>query len=167
MRQYISVEVEGILSVYTVPHGMSDTAWQGLGFHEKNALKGAEYENQIMTNGYTAISNFLGANGTVPGFALYLALGNGAINGVNIADTGLAHETQRLTSSSSVLTGNVTTVTFPLAYASSNVQFTEAGLIGAGGTSTLGTGQLNTHLLFPFLQNSYTTYSLIYTLIRY
>lgn len=149
----------GIARAYAVPYSDEQEMlryWQRLTRREQRKMLVYEHDNLITTNGLTNINGYYTSLTTVAGFALWYAVGTGAINGVAVGDTSLASEVYRLQPTSHSVAGNVITL---ITYFSGTqgghsgtnpVTYTNAGLYGGSATSTPNSGTLNTHVPYAF-----------------
>lgn len=151
--------VEGIFTIRELPQEWDTQAtflhyWARMKQAERARYTVFEQENLIVTSGNLAINTFLGSSGTVPGFAQYLALGNGIINGPAPADTKLVAETFRKVPALLTVVGNQSDITTYLASSDAVGAITEAGLYTGAATSTLNSGTIATHLVFAYMKTS-------------
>lgn len=173
MIQEITVRVQGTLRIYEMPmslawmhEDMRQQIWCGMSDEHKASYLMNEYDNLITNGGLNDISSYLGNYSTLNGFALWLALGNGILNGVSASDASLGNEIARYQPTSSTITGNQTAISVPFTVGSSAMTITEAGLYGGAATSTANSGSLHTHLLCSATFLAFHMYTLSYLLIR-
>jgi hypothetical protein len=119
--------------------------------------------NNLITNaGMTQLLNNMSVTGqgTMQTFAQIFSVGNGLITGVARTDTsvvgdGFASGSRKVPASFSIV-GFTTTIISNFASGDAVSVWTNAGFYGfkvsgaQNATTTAGTGQLNTHVLFPF-----------------
>jgi hypothetical protein len=124
---------------------------------EKEQYQIGEYANAIMNAGRTAVLSYMGSStGSTTQWSQYLALGTGAISAVNPTDTTLANEVYRVAQTTYSTNGTQLDVNFNIGATSGEFSYTNAGIYGAGATSTLNSGTLMTHALFAYTKGAYS-----------
>lgn len=170
--QKIELKIRGVLRLYEVPESLAwmnarqrERIWQALSARQKAQYQMSEHDNLITNGGLNDISNYLGNYSTLNGFALWLALGNGILNGVSASDTSLGNELVRVQPTSSTVTGNQTDISTSYS-PTSTTTFTEGGLYGGNANSTANSGTLHSHLLLSASLLGTHLYQFDYLLIR-
>lgn len=116
----------------------------------------AEFSNLITTNGRNNVLNYIGSStGSTTQWSQYFAVGTGAITAVSASDTSLSNEVFRKIQNSYSVSGTQVDVNFQFGTTDAEFAYTNAGIFGNGATSTLGSGQLQTHALFSFTKGAF------------
>lgn len=133
---------------------------------EKARRKELEIDNLITNAGMTQLLNNLSVTGqgNMQAFAQIFSVGNGAITGVTRADTSVAGDGfatgARKAPASFSIVGFVSTITVNFLSTDAVSTWTNAGFYGfkpsgsQNASTTTGTGELNTHCLFPYSKGS-------------
>jgi hypothetical protein len=118
---------------------------------EKDRYTVAQSANILVSGGITQVLNYVGSgSGNATGFAQYFAVGNIGINQVTSADTSVAGEYFRAVPSTASVSGTQQDISVFAGTSQANGTITNAGLFGAGATSTIGSGTMVTHSLLQY-----------------
>lgn len=167
---------KGILEVYELPYETEAEFlryWPRLTEREKRRMLAMRYHNIVTQRGINNINAFYQASGsTVNGFSKYFAVGTGALNGVALGDTSLATEVFRKVPTSTSVVGNSIIITTLFlgtegGHSGTNpVTYTNSGLFGGAATSTLGSGDINTHALYSYTKAYNSSINNTYRIVR-
>lgn len=163
---------EGIIRVRRLPDGWTDDDYRKwwlpetdergkiivparMSEREKDQYGMAEGRNQIMNAGRTAVLSYIGSpSGSTTQWSQFFAVGTGAITATTPIDTVLSNEVFRKAPASFAVNGTQVDVNIQFGTTDAQFSYTNAGLFGAGATSTLNSGSLFTHALFVFTKGA-------------
>ena len=124
---------------------------------EKERYTVVEAHNQLTVNGRAAILGYMGSSsGSTTPFGSYLAIGTGALQATSPTDTSLVYEVFRKAQSAYTPQGSQVDINFQLTSGNAQVTMTEAGLFGGSASGTIGSGTLDTHVLFAFTKGAFS-----------
>lgn len=127
---------------------------------EKQRYTVVEAKNQLTTSGRSAILTYIGATGgSTTAWGKYLAIGTGSLQATSPVDTSLVNEVYRVLQSANTVQGSQIDINFQIPSASAQVTMTEAGIYGGSASGTLGSGTLETHVLFSYTKGAYSVSS--------
>jgi hypothetical protein len=116
-----------------------------------------EFRNLITTNGRNNVLSYIGSSsGSTTQWSQYFAVGTGAITYVSASDTSLANEVFRKAFTSFSVSGTQVDMNLQFGSGEGLFTFTNSGIFGNGATSTIGSGQLQTHALFAFSHGAFS-----------
>lgn len=154
-----TLHIEGYLRIREIPPEWSENDfkhwWARMTEKEKDRWTVWEGKNLITNQGRNQILEFIYFSaGGVNAFSQQFSVGTGTIYTVQPSDTTIAGELARVAPSATSLVGNTTTISSTFSTSQGNGTWTNAGMWGNVATSTLGTGNLFTHLLCSFTKTS-------------